>query len=81
MRINKQRAVKNRAAPFNLMGDKAFLSLWFVAYLRGVMVTAIKLSVVGAGHARDEESKTQALQPKYRGHGSLLRWYCGSGVW
>jgi hypothetical protein len=36
-------------------------------------VTAIKLSVVGAGRAHDDGATTLQLLCKYRGHGPLLR--------
>jgi len=38
-------------------------------------VTAIKLSLVGAGHARDERAASRQSPRKYRGHGPLLRFH------
>ncbi|HEY8037862.1 MAG TPA: hypothetical protein VIF37_19975 [Methylobacter sp.] len=43
---------------------------------RNGRVTALKLSAVGAGHARDEISTILQLRLKHRGHGPLLRSHC-----
>jgi hypothetical protein len=58
--------------------NSASQDLLFVPMQR---VTAIKLSVVGAGHARDERTATLQSSPKCRGRGPLLRCHCnGSGA-